>query len=81
MGDKMNSNIFQAINHFAGKHPYMDGLMVFTTHVSFPAVVEAFLMEFTFGLLREAGARMPRAVGQTLSIVGALVIVQPAVIA
>ena len=31
--------------------------------VPFPAVVEVFIMEFTFEILREAGIRMPRAVG------------------
>ncbi|MCL6610800.1 MAG: spore germination protein [Peptococcaceae bacterium] len=47
--------------------------------VPFPALVEAFLMEFTFEALREAGIRLPRAVGQAVSIVGALVIGQAAV--
>ncbi len=47
--------------------------------VPFPAVVEAFLMELTFEILREAGVRMPRAVGSAISIVGALVIGQAAV--
>ncbi|WP_026702747.1 spore germination protein [Salibacterium aidingense] len=47
--------------------------------VPFPAVIEAFLMEITFEILREAGIRMPQAVGQTVSIVGALVIGQAAV--
>ncbi|XQY92279.1 spore germination protein [Metabacillus sp. HB246100] len=47
--------------------------------VPFPAVVEILMMELTFEVLREAGIRMPRAVGQTLSIVGALVIGQAAV--
>lgn len=47
--------------------------------VPFPAVVELLLMEITFEILREAGVRMPRAVGQTVSIVGALVIGQAAV--
>ncbi|PZD94187.1 spore germination protein [Paenibacillus sambharensis] len=47
--------------------------------VPFPAVVEAFLMEVTFEILREAGVRMPRAVGGTISIVGGLVIGQAAV--
>ncbi|WP_394237771.1 spore germination protein [Niallia oryzisoli] len=46
--------------------------------VPFPAVVEVLIMEFTFEILREAGIRMPRAVGQTVSIVGALVIGQAA---
>ncbi len=47
--------------------------------VPFPAIVEAILMEITFEILREAGVRMPRAVGSAISIVGALVIGQAAV--
>lgn len=47
--------------------------------VPFPAFVEAFIMEVTFELLREAGVRMPKTVGQAVSIVGALVIGQAAV--
>lgn len=47
--------------------------------VPFPALLEALLMEVTFEILREAGVRMPRMVGQALSIVGALVIGQAAV--
>lgn len=39
-----------------------------------PAVVEALLMVFIFEVLREAGVRMPRPLGQAISIVGALVI-------
>ncbi|UOF89587.1 spore germination protein [Fodinisporobacter ferrooxydans] len=45
----------------------------------FPALVEAFIMEITFEALREAGVRLPKAVGQAVSIVGALVIGQAAV--
>lgn len=48
-------------------------------NVPFPAFVEAFVMEVTFEILREAGLRLPRAVGQAVSIVGALVIGQAAV--
>lgn len=47
--------------------------------VPFPTVVEAFLMLIVFEILREAGARMPTAIGQTVSIVGALVLGQAAV--
>ncbi|MEK8127195.1 spore germination protein [Paenibacillus filicis] len=47
--------------------------------VPFPAIIEAFLMELAFEGLREAGIRMPRPVGQAVSIVGALVIGQAAV--
>jgi spore germination protein KA len=49
--------------------------------IPFPAFVEAFIMETTFELLREAGVRLPRPVGQAISIVGALVIGQSAVAA
>lgn len=49
--------------------------------VPFPALVEALLMEVTFDLLREAGSRMPRSVGQALGVVGALVLGQAAVAA
>lgn len=48
-------------------------------NVPFPAFVEAMVMEVTFEILREAGLRLPRAVGQAVSIVGALVIGQAAV--
>ena len=47
--------------------------------VPFPAFVEAMLMEIIFEFLREAGVRLPRQVGQAISIVGALVIGQAAV--
>lgn len=47
--------------------------------VPLPAIVEAFAMELVFEVLREAGIRMPRAVGQALSIVGALILGQAAV--
>ncbi|MCL6577124.1 spore germination protein [Kyrpidia sp.] len=47
--------------------------------VPFPAVVEALIMEVTFEALREAGIRLPKAVGQSVSIVGALVIGEAAV--
>ncbi|WP_042167474.1 spore germination protein [Paenibacillus gorillae] len=47
--------------------------------VPFPAFVEAFAMEVTFEILREAGLRMPRAIGQAVSVVGTLVIGQAAV--
>ncbi|MCZ8532540.1 spore germination protein [Psychrobacillus psychrodurans] len=42
--------------------------------VPFPAFVEAIIMEVTFEILREAGLRMPRAIGSAMSIVGAFVI-------
>ncbi|WP_241158308.1 spore germination protein [Cohnella candidum] len=47
--------------------------------VPFPAFVEAMIMEITFEILREAGLRMPKNIGQAVSIVGTLVIGQAAV--
>ncbi|SDN08441.1 spore germination protein KA [Psychrobacillus sp. OK028] len=47
--------------------------------VPFPAFFEALIMEITFEILREAGIRMPKAMGSTISIVGALVIGQAAI--
>ena len=47
--------------------------------VPFPAVVEVLLMEFSFELLREAGVRLPGPMGNTIGIVGGLIIGQAAV--
>jgi spore germination protein KA len=47
--------------------------------VPFPAFIEALIMELSFEILREAGVRMPRAIGQAVSIVGGLVLGQAAV--
>lgn len=47
--------------------------------VPFPSLVEAILMEATLEMLREAGLRLPRFIGQTIGIVGGLVIGQAAV--
>src|SRR5699024_685547 len=45
----------------------------------FPPVVEAFMMVITMELLQEAGARLPQTIGQTIGIVGGLVIGEAAV--
>jgi len=47
--------------------------------VPFPAFVEALIMELSFELLREASIRLPGAIGNTIGIVGALVIGDAAV--
>lgn len=47
--------------------------------VPFPPLYEALLMETTIELLREAGARLPTKIGQTIGIVGGIVIGQSAV--
>lgn len=47
--------------------------------VPFPAALEVILMEISFELLREAGIRLPGAMGNTIGIVGGLIIGQAAV--
>ncbi|KJS12317.1 MAG: spore gernimation protein GerA [Peptococcaceae bacterium BRH_c8a] len=47
--------------------------------VPFPVFVEALLMEIAFEIIREAGIRLPRQVGQAISIVAALIVGQAAV--
>lgn len=42
--------------------------------IPYPPLLEAFLMEITIELIREAGIRLPKPVGQTIGIVGGLVI-------
>ena len=42
--------------------------------VPFPPIIEALLLELIIELLREAGARLPTKVGQTIGIVGGIVI-------
>ncbi|MBP1962999.1 spore germination protein [Paenibacillus aceris] len=49
------------------------------SNVPFPPFLEVLLMEITVELLREAGARLPTKVGQTLGIVGGVVLGQAAV--
>jgi len=47
--------------------------------VPFPVFVGVMIMEITFEILREAGIRLPRPIGQAVSIVGALVIGEAAI--
>ncbi|MED4128324.1 spore germination protein [Shouchella miscanthi] len=49
-------------------------LVVSRTAVPFPPIMEALFLEITIELLREAGARLPTKVGQTIGIVGGIVI-------
>lgn len=47
--------------------------------VPFPTLVEVILMEISFELIREAGIRIPGIIGNTLGIIGALILGQAAV--
>lgn len=40
----------------------------------FPAIIEVLLMAVTFEILQEAGIRLPKVIGQTIGIVGGIVI-------
>ncbi|MGE6630288.1 spore germination protein [Bacillus sp. NPDC077027] len=42
--------------------------------IPFPPLIEAMIMEVTIELIREAGIRLPKPIGQTIGIVGGLVI-------
>lgn len=48
-------------------------------NIPFSALIEGFVMELTFEALREAGTRIPKPIGQTVSIIGGIVIGQAAV--
>ena len=48
-------------------------------NVPFPPFVEAFIMIFTIELIREAGLRLPKPIGQTIGLIGGVVIGQAAV--
>lgn len=58
---------------------FLISLMAQREGVPYPAMIEALLLEFTFEILREAGIRIPRAIGPTVSIAGALIIGDAAV--
>ncbi|SDH83453.1 spore germination protein [Alteribacillus bidgolensis] len=61
--------------------PLLVSLTAQRQQIPFPVFIEALLMEVTFEVLREAGVRMPRPIGQAVSIVGALVLGEAAVAA
>ncbi|MDK8180522.1 spore germination protein [Paenibacillus sp. UMB4589-SE434] len=54
-------------------------LIISRSLVPFPPLIETLVLELTMELLREAGARLPTKVGQTMGIVGGIVIGQAAV--
>lgn len=60
-------------------HTMLLNLTESRSKVPFPPLFEALLMETTIELLREAGARLPTKIGQTIGIVGGIVIGQAAV--
>ncbi|MGW6191606.1 spore germination protein [Bacillus cereus] len=57
----------------------LETLILSRAQVPFPPLIEALFLELAIDLLREAGARLPMKVGQTLGIVGGIVIGQASV--
>ncbi|MDQ0087969.1 spore germination protein KA [Paenibacillus anaericanus] len=70
-------SIYIAVTTF---HPEMIPSKLLTTItvsreiVPFPAILEALIMEISFEALREASIRIPKSIGQAVSIIGALII-------
>lgn len=59
--------------------PFLISLAAQREAIPFPAFLEALIMELIFEVMREAGIRLPRPVGQAVSIVGAIVLGEAAV--
>lgn len=69
------------VSYHQGMIPSKLAFSIATTRdgVPFPPFIEAMIMGVTMELLREAGVRLPTTIGQTIGIVGGLVIGQAAV--
>jgi spore germination protein KA len=61
--------------------PLLESIIQMRANVPFPTIIELILMEISFELMREGGVRIPGVIGQTLGILGALVLGQVAVAA
>lgn len=59
--------------------PFLESIVKSREAVPFPTIIELLLMEIAFELIREGGVRIPGVSGQTLGIVGALILGQVAV--
>ncbi|MDR0267141.1 spore germination protein [Paenibacillus sp.] len=73
----IGSSLYIAVSTFHQEMlptPLLISLAAQREGVPFPAVIEALIMETAFEILRESSIRMPRAVGQAVSILGTLVI-------
>ncbi len=57
----------------------LDSIAKSRENVPFPTIIEVLIMELSFELIREGGIRIPSITGQTLGIVGALILGQAAV--
>jgi len=74
--------IYLAVALFHQEMVPMELLLALTgarARVPFPSLVEVLIMEISFELIREAGERAPGVLGNTIGIVGALILGQAAV--
>ncbi|MCL4440970.1 MAG: spore germination protein [Firmicutes bacterium] len=71
--------VFTAFNPEALPTPLLLTIASAREGIPFPALGEVLVMGMFFEILREAGVRLPRPIGQAVSIVGALVIGDAAV--
>jgi spore germination protein len=69
------------VNFHPGMFPPKLVISIVATRGSlpFPTYIEMFIMETVLEVMQEAGVRLPQAIGQTVSIVGGIVIGQAAV--
>lgn len=78
----MTPSIYIAISTFHEEMLPTDLLLAIAAareRVPFPALIEVFIMELAFELVREASVRVPTIIGPTIGIVGALILGQAAV--
>lgn len=59
--------------------PFAISIAAARAGITFPSVLEILIMELTFELFREAGIRIPGAIGHVIGLVGGIVIGQAAV--
>ncbi|MBP3967333.1 spore germination protein [Paenibacillus lignilyticus] len=71
------SAVYVAVLTYHGhgiSNAFLPTIIASRINVPFPPVVEVVIMELAIELLREAGARLPSKIGQTIGIVGGIVL-------
>lgn len=71
------SAVYVAVLTYHGhgiSNAFLPTIIASRINVPFPPVVEVIIMELAIELLREAGARLPTKIGQTIGIVGGIVL-------
>ncbi|SFS57487.1 spore germination protein [Paenibacillus sp. BC26] len=71
------SSLYVAVMTYHGQgisNVFLPTIVSSRINVPFPPIVEVLIMELVIELLREAGARLPTKIGQTIGIVGGIVL-------